>query len=219
MLPSLAPTTAQLRLLPDILGKADPKLFRHLAGVEPFYALSGTLTMYAHNVEAYHDISRLFDVFLAREPVFSIYMFAQMVISRRDEILDIDDSDILHVILSKVPVGTDFDTLIEDAVNLFERHPPESLRTWSSISKASALKTMRHIDKHIDQTMEEGSEHFVQQAKELKWAEFQDKVRATLWAYRRPVTTVGTAVAVGALALYLRRNPAAVHHMSNLFSH
>ncbi|KAF4125289.1 TBC1 domain family member 20 [Geosmithia morbida] len=218
MLPNLAATTAQLRLLPDIIGRADTRLWRHLVGVEPFYALSGTLTMYAHNVEAYHDISRLFDVFLAREPVFSIYMFAQIVISRREEIFDIDDPDILHVILSKVPPGADFDKLIEDSVKLFDRHPPETLRSWKSISDASALKTMRHIDTDTDQTLEEGSEHFEQQVNELKWAEFQDRVRATLWAYRRPATTFGTAMAVGALAFYLRRNPAIVHHITSLFS-
>ena len=45
MLPSFGPTTAQLRLLPDILHAADPKLRRHLACVEPFYALDGTLTI------------------------------------------------------------------------------------------------------------------------------------------------------------------------------
>ncbi|KAL3955280.1 hypothetical protein ACCO45_010843 [Purpureocillium lilacinum] len=103
MLPSLGPTTSQLRLLPDLLGKADPKLRRHIATIEPFYALAGTLTMYAHNIEAYHDIARLFDVFLAREPVFTIYVFAQIVMDRRDEILDIDEPDMLQVVLAKVP--------------------------------------------------------------------------------------------------------------------
>lgn len=217
MLPSLAPTTAQLRLLPDILGVADPKLRRHLSGVEPFYALSGTLTMYAHNIERYHDIARLFDVFLAREPVFSIYMFAQIVLSRRKEIFEIDEPDILHVVLGKVP-PMDLDVLINDSIALFNRHPPETLRSWRLISGASALKTARDPDAAAAQTLEEGRECFEKQAAEVRWSEFQDKVKEALWAYRRPATTVGTALAVGALAIYLRRNPAAVNHISSLFA-
>src|SRR5690606_32154102 len=84
MLPTLAPTMAQLRLIPDILRAADPVLCGYLEGTEPFYALAGALTMYAHIIEEYGDIARLFDVLLAREPGFSIYMFAQIVISRRE---------------------------------------------------------------------------------------------------------------------------------------
>jgi hypothetical protein len=218
MLPSLGPTTAQLRLLPDILDRADPKLRRHLSGVEPFYALSGTLTMYAHNIEAYHDIARLFDVLLAREAVFSIYMFAQIVIDRRDEIFEVDEADMLHVILGKVPPNMDLDTLIADSVDLFNKHPPEALRSWKTISSASVLKTVRNVDESAEQTMEDGHEYFEKQAKELQWAELQDRVKATVWAYRRPATTVGTALAVAALAFYLRRNPGAVNHVVGFFT-
>ncbi|KLU81428.1 hypothetical protein MAPG_00517 [Magnaporthiopsis poae ATCC 64411] len=59
MLPNLAPAIAQLRLLPDILRAADPALWRHLSQTEPFFALSGTLTMYAHDVQTLGEIARL----------------------------------------------------------------------------------------------------------------------------------------------------------------
>lgn len=217
MLPNLSPTTAQLRLLPDILGKADPKLCRHLWGVEPFYALSGTLTMFAHNIEKYHDIARLFDIFLAREPVFSIYMFAQIVIDRRDEVLEIDEADMLHVILGKVPPQMDLDALIADSILLFKQYPPEKLRSWRNISSSSSLKTVRHVDQCAEQSLEDGHEYFKKQAKELKWAELQNRVKSTIWAYRRPAGTVGAALAVGILAFYLRRNPVVVSHIWSLF--
>ena len=216
MLPNLSPTTAQLRLLPDILDRADPKLRRHLDCVEPFYALSGTLTMYAHNIEVYHDIARLFDVFLAREPVFSIYMFAQIVLDRRDEIFEIDEPDMLHVILGKVPPKMDLDALIVDSITLFADYPPEKLRSWRSISSSSCLKTVREVDACASQTMEEGEVFFQKQAKELRWADIQERMKMTAWAYRKQMTTVGTALAVGALAVYLRRNPAAVHYLTTL---
>jgi hypothetical protein len=218
MLPSFGPTTAQLRLLPDILHVADPKLRRHLAGVEPFYALAGTLTMYAHNIETYQDIARLFDVFLAREPVFTVYMFAQIILDRRNEIFEIDEPDMLHVILGKVPTKMDLDELIIKSVALFEQHPPETLHYWRHISNFSALKTARDIETCAKQTMEEGSELFEKQVNELHWQEVRNRVKLALWRYRRPVKAVGMALVVGALAFYLRRNPILVHRIASFFS-
>ncbi|KAF9784813.1 hypothetical protein IL306_007086 [Fusarium sp. DS 682] len=218
MLPSFGPTTAQLRLLPDILHAADPKLRRHLAGVEPFYALAGTLTMYAHNIEAYQDIARLFDVFLAREPVFTVYVFAQIILDRRNEIFEIDEPDMLHVILGKVPTKMDLDELIINSAALFKQHPPETLSYWRRISKFSALKTARDIEACAKQSMEEGSELFEKQVNELHWQEMQNRIKLALWRYRRPVKTVGMALVVGALAFYLRRNPSLVHRIASFFS-
>ena len=76
MLPTLDAALAQLTLLPAILRAADPALARHLTGMQPFYALAGTLTMYAHEIQSYGDIARLFDYLLAQEAVLSIYLFA-----------------------------------------------------------------------------------------------------------------------------------------------
>ena len=76
MLPTLDAALAQLALLPAILRAADPALARHLINTQPFYALAGTITMYAHEVQGYGDIARLFDYLLAHEAVLSIYLFA-----------------------------------------------------------------------------------------------------------------------------------------------
>ena len=218
MLPSFGPTTTQLRLLPDIIHDADPVLRKHLAGIEPFYALAGTLTMYAHNIERYRDIVRLFDVFLAREPVFSIYVFAQIIIDRRNEIFEIDEPDMLHVILGKVPPKMNLDKLITDAANLFEQHPPESLRYWRRIPNSSVLKTARDIEVCAKQSMTEGSDLFEKQVRELGWAELQERIKKTLWAYRRPAKAVGLALAVGVVAFCLRRNPSFIQRIATLFS-
>ncbi|TQS33121.1 hypothetical protein Golomagni_06545, partial [Golovinomyces magnicellulatus] len=167
MLPNLGPTTAQLRLLPDILCKADAELWKHVVSIEPFYALAGTLTMYAHNIEAYNEIARLFDILLAQEPVFSIYMFAQIVVDRREEIFEIDEPDLLQVVLSRVPPKMNLDGLISRSTELFEKYPPETLRSWRQISSSSALKTAHDVKQAAQQTMAEGEEHFVKQSKEL----------------------------------------------------
>ncbi|KAK1594430.1 GTPase-activating protein gyp10 [Colletotrichum navitas] len=221
MLTNLEPTVAQLRLIPDILQAADPNLKRHLAGTEPFYALAGTLTMYAHDIQAYGDISRLFDILLVREPVFSVYMFAQIVLNRRDELFDNDEDDpsMLHLILSKVPQKMDLESLIASATALYERYPPESLSAWRRISEASSLKTARSVEVCAKQTMDEGHAYFQKQLAELKALERRQKLMRVLWMYRKGAATAGLAVVVGLVAVYLgRRNSSPVSALVDLYS-
>jgi len=87
MLPSMMPAIDHLRLLYPLLQAADPKLCVHLSRTQPFFALAATLTLYAHDIQEYGDIARLFDVFLAMDPVFPVYLFAQIVLERKEELL------------------------------------------------------------------------------------------------------------------------------------
>lgn len=76
MLPTMAGTEPHLRLLPAILYASDPTLATHLSQTQPFFALPATLTLYAHEIEEYGSIARLFDFLLASEAVVSVYLFA-----------------------------------------------------------------------------------------------------------------------------------------------
>ncbi|KAF6843102.1 GTPase-activating protein gyp10 [Colletotrichum musicola] len=220
MLTNLEPTVVQLRLIPDILDAADPKLKRHLSGTEPFYALAGTLTMYAHDIQAYGDIARLFDILLTREPAFSVYMFAQIVLNRRDELFenDEDDPSMLHLLLSKVPQKMDLEALIASATVLYEKYPPDALPAWRGISKASSLKTARSVEGCAKQTLEEGHAYFQKQLAELRALERRQMILKTLWVYRRGATTAGLAFAVGLVAIYLRRNPSPVVQLGTMLN-
>lgn len=208
MLPTLAPALAQLNLIPAILYAANPKLCYHLSQTQPFFALSGTLTMYAHDIQEYGDIARLFDVFLAREAVFSVYMFAQIVLQRSDELFETpeDEPEMLHSILSKLPKPLDLESLISRTIQLIEKYPPGSLRNWRSISRYSVLKTSQYANQTATQTLEDGETYFQKQVKEMQWAEQRQKVLATMWKYRRPAGTIGLAVIVGVLSFWLRRS-------------
>lgn len=161
MLPSLSPAVAQLRLIPQIVALADPELWDRLRGTEPFFALSGTLTMFAHDVTRLQDIARLFDALLARGAVYSVYVFAQLVLARRSELLAVplDEPDILHWTLSRLPQHAgassssedageksarqppelDLDALVADAAELQRRYPPESLPSWRGGVVTTAL--------------------------------------------------------------------------------
>ncbi|KAH6659039.1 rab-GTPase-TBC domain-containing protein [Truncatella angustata] len=220
MLPNLTPAIAQLRLIPDILYAVDPALCRHLSQTEPFFALSGTLTMYAHDIQSYSSIARLFDALLAREQVFSVYVFAQIVLNRRAELFDTPDTEpeMLHSILSKLPQPLDLDALITDAASLFHRHPPEALRSWRGISSASVMKTARDVKVCAAQTLDDGHRFFERQLRELQWAEKREWMLKTAWAYRRPARGVALAVLVGIAAVYLRKSPTAWAYLAAVWS-
>lgn len=218
MLPSLSPAVRQLRLIPDILQARDPQLWYHLSGTEPFFALAGTLTMYAHDITTLGEITRLFDVLLTREPVFSVYMFAAIVLSRRAELFDTprDEPEMLHSILCKLPRPLYLEALITSARDLFNAHPPEKLPTWRTISRNSVLRTGRHAEACMNQSMADGKEFFERQVRELRWLERRDKARELLWLYRRSAGTVGLAVLVGVAAVVLRKNPGAMPYLYGL---
>lgn len=207
MLPSLSPSLAHLKLMPAIIHAVDPELYRHLSQTEPFFALAATLTLYAHDVQEYGDIARLFDFLLAHGAVVSVYFFAIIVLSRRKELFEIpaDEPEMLHSVLSKLPKPLDLESLISKTIGLFQAYPPEALsgRTWSRISPFSVLKTTRDLTRR--QTLQDGEDLFVMQELQLQRKELRERAVATIWSYKRSLGRVGLAVAVGIIALCLRR--------------
>lgn len=220
MLPTLAPALSQLRLIPSILLATNPKLYYHLSQTQPFFALSPTLTMYAHDIQEYGAISRLFDVLLAQSPVFSVYMFAQIVLQRADELFETpaDEPEMLHSILSKLPQPLDVEALIQNTIHLFSRHPPESLSAWRTIPRYSVLRTARSPNESLKQSLADGEAFFHKQVRELAWIEKRDKLGKQLYRYRKPVGTVGLAVLIGVLSFYMRK-PAASGLLSMLWKY
>ncbi|WPG97380.1 Hypothetical protein R9X50_00015500 [Acrodontium crateriforme] len=212
MLPTMVGTEPHLQLVPAILYATDPQLCQHLSQTQPFFALAATLTLYAHDIEEYGDIARLFDFLLAHEAAMSLYLFAVIVMSRKKELLEIEpeEPEMLHSILSKLPKPLNLDGLISRAVEIYEQYPPDKLpcRVWSHVSLNSVLKTTRNIEVLHQQTLKDGEEFFKKQAEEIKRAEAWNarKQRMLLVArnYKRPVALTGIAILVAVFALALR---------------
>ncbi|KAL4922733.1 rab-GTPase-TBC domain-containing protein [Aspergillus aurantiobrunneus] len=207
MLPSLSPAVKHLQLIPAIIEMADKALYKRLSGIRPFFALSATLTLYAHDIQEYNDIARLFDFFLAWEPVVSIYLFVAIVLSRRKELLEIpqDEPEMLHFTLSKLPQPLDLEGLISRAVQLFCDYPPESLpsRVWRKIPRCSVLKTTR--DCFRTQSAGTAVELFHKQTKQLRSEERKEQVVGILWSHRWTIGSVAVAVFVGAMSVWIRK--------------
>ena len=207
MLPSMNPSIAHLRLLPSILYCEDPKLCRHLSQTQPFFALAATLTLYAHDIQEYGDISRLFDFLLAHGSVVSVYFFAVIVLSRREELFEIpaDEPEMLHSVLSKLPKPLDLEALISRTITLVAEHPPEKLpfKAWSGISVFSVLKTTR--DPMRRQTLQPGHDLLEHQLLQLRRQELRQRGMSLLLKYRRSASGLGLAVFIGILSFWLRR--------------
>lgn len=217
MLPTIAAAKTHLELLPYILRAADPRLEKHLAQIPPYFGISSTLTLYAHEIEEYGDIARLFDFLLAQPASVSIYLFAAVVCSRKQEILQIepDEGDMLYAILSKLPKPLNLERLISETIELHQRHPPPTLpgSPWRKVDAHSVLKTTQDVVLIREQSLEQGHLWFLKQERKLRRDELLHRVRHAMWVYRRPVRSVGIAVAVAVLAYWVRRDTGATTPM------
>ncbi|KAK3074778.1 GTPase-activating protein gyp8 [Teratosphaeriaceae sp. CCFEE 6253] len=214
MLPTMAGTESHLQLLPPLLHAVDPVLYKHLSGTQPFFALAATLTLYAHDIEEYGDIARLFDFVLASPASAPLYLFVAIIEARKAELLDIDadEPDMLHFILSKLPKPLNLERLIHRASEIYAQHPPERLpgRAWSRVSPNSVLKTTHDPRKLATQTLRDGEVMFEKQAAEIRradeWKRRRLRLRQLAKKYRRPLRTAtyaGVSVAAVILAYWL----------------
>ncbi|KAK6343330.1 hypothetical protein TWF730_010921 [Orbilia blumenaviensis] len=216
MLPALGPALWHLKLLHPILFAADEKLCRHLSTTQPFFALAATLTLYAHDIQAYGDIARLFDAFLAESPIFPIYFFATIVMSRREELFDIPDTEpeMLHSILCKLPKPLDLEGLISKAIDLQSLHPSHTLRIWHKIPSSSVLKTYKSPLKSgkavllkkdvVKKDLSRGERLFHKQASQLSREQFKTQMMTNLQTHKSMIGwTVLAGVSAVALGYYL----------------
>jgi TBC1 domain family member 20 len=207
MLPSLTPSLCHLQIIPSLLKSTDPELGMRLSRTQPFFALAATLTLYAHDIQEYSDIARLYDFILAHEPLVAIYMFTAIVMSRREELLEIpiEEPEMLHFTLSKLPQPLDLEFLISRTMQLFSSHPPQRLPDliWWKISSHSVLKTFRNPREK--QSLKRGEELFVKQAAQLERDELRKRALKFLWRHRRPASITLTVLA-GFMSIWLARN-------------
>ncbi|KAG2165465.1 hypothetical protein JADG_005204 [Aureobasidium aubasidani] len=186
----------------------------HLSGLQPYFAIAATLTLYAHDIEEYGGISRLFDFLLAHEAVVSVYMYATIIMLRKDELLELgsDEEDMMYAILSKLPKPLDIESLITRTTLLYSQHPPETLpfRAWRQVSGYSVLKTTRDPNELAKQTLKDGEQLYAKHAAQIERQQALQKAiaqsRLLAYRYRKPAGALTVAVAVGVLSLYIGKS-------------
>lgn len=208
MLPTISPARKHFELVSAVVKAADPELAEHISEAENSFALSATHSLFAHDIQDYGDIARLYDFLLAHEPVMTIYLFAAITISRRSELLKMpaDESDILTFMISKLPKTLDIDALVLDTLTLFRQQPPERLNgfIWWRVSQYSVLKTSREINR--PHSLEEAENLCRKQISELRRDESIRKSAKLLLRYRKPILSLTAALLVAAMSVWFRRS-------------
>ncbi|KAJ3367875.1 hypothetical protein GGF31_007036 [Allomyces arbusculus] len=143
---SLHPVMAQMRILLPIFRNENPAVFELFQEVElePHFCLSWITTWFAHDIDRFDDVCRLFDLFLSTNPIMPLYVSAVIVLSQTDELLRQDrDFAMVHSFLSKMPMYDSIETWIAHALRLFKKYPIpgiQGITGWAFDDNCAALR-------------------------------------------------------------------------------
>jgi hypothetical protein len=109
---------------------SDLEYYMRRAELGQLFALSWMLTWFAHSIDKYDSVVRLYDFFLASHSLMPVYLSAALVLYRSSEILDQCECDMaqIHSLLSKLPHHFPLEALIADAQDLYLQFPPNKLQ-------------------------------------------------------------------------------------------
>ncbi|KAF2747846.1 hypothetical protein M011DRAFT_401757 [Sporormia fimetaria CBS 119925] len=211
VLPEIDPAILHLELLPGIIKAADPELYDQIPKMQPSFALGATLTLFSHVIDAYPVITRLFDFFLASDAAIPIYVYASVLLSRREYFLALDkdeyDEAMFSAELGRFPQPFDVEEHIQQARKLYNQIPPESLGwAWRRVSRSSVLKTTRSAADVAHTPLDTGKRLFSAQEREVSINQARKRlvssarrVRIGIWRRRR----LCLSLVIGACALWL----------------
>ncbi|CAG8437247.1 5082_t:CDS:2 [Diversispora eburnea] len=113
----------QLPLVFDIIRFEDVELadFIKQSSVMSHFCISWVITWCSHDIHDFPTVVRLFDLFIASDPLMPIYFSAMEILMQECEFSTI------HSFISKIPQDANFDDIIFKTVQLFQNFPPHSL--------------------------------------------------------------------------------------------
>mgnify|MGYP003362488407 CR=1 FL=1 len=176
MLRDVYPTTAQLKLIPDIVLHMDAQLGRIVNAVPPMHAISSIITLFSHDLDDFEAVCLLWDpVFARRDPAFPLYLYSALLVGFKKSILEQLDSlepgitkhvdkpankDYIHAVLSRavsqnlnkmdaVSAQLCINLAIELAVRTENELPFTKLSCASSISRFSCLRHQKSAAKML----------------------------------------------------------------------
>jgi len=131
MMETMDRTQLVLEFIFPLIKEMDPELFVFLkeSEVGSYFALSWLLTWYGHVIKDLKRTCRIYDFFMAGHPTMPMYLAAEIILHRREEILntDCDMPSVHHLLTSLANVQLPDDELIQNAVLVFIEKPPSGL--------------------------------------------------------------------------------------------
>ncbi|XP_063699600.1 TBC1 domain family member 20 [Culicoides brevitarsis] len=127
---TMEPTQKRLMSIYPIIRRTNKALCEYLekSTVGTLFALPWFLTWFGHSLNSYRSVVRLYDYFLASEPLLPLYVTAAIVLYRENDIFK-EDCDIasLHCLLSQLPEDLPFEYLLTYADTLYKKFPPKMI--------------------------------------------------------------------------------------------
>lgn len=131
MMETMDRTALVLEFIFPLIKEMDPELYIFLkeSEVGSYFALSWLLTWYGHVIKDLKRTCRIYDFFMAGHPTMPMYLAAEIILHRREEILstDCDMPSVHHLLTSLANVQLPDDELIQNAVLVFIEKPPSGL--------------------------------------------------------------------------------------------
>ncbi|KAJ2083928.1 GTPase-activating protein gyp8 [Coemansia sp. RSA 988] len=146
----------QLQLLYVLLEQTIPAVHALLVDVDvpPFFAISWVLTWFAHDINDFADICRIYDFLIVSPPMQVVYMAAAMIAQNQHEILAYEhDFAAIHTGLVALPKTiVDWLPVIEESDRLQREYPATRLQLLgdSRLPRLSAVSTYEATWKRLD---------------------------------------------------------------------
>ncbi|XP_070500407.1 TBC1 domain family member 20 [Chironomus tepperi] len=120
----------RLLLIYAIVWRENKDLYEYLERSQCglLFALPWYLTWFGHSLNHYRSVVRLYDYFLASEPLLPLYVTAAIVLYREEDIYREEcDRASLHCLLSQLPDELPFEYLLIQSEKLYAKYPPHNL--------------------------------------------------------------------------------------------
>lgn len=132
-------------IIPILVKRENKALSDYLESAEvgTIFGLSWVITWFSHVLPTYDDVARLFDFFIVSHSLMPLYLTVALVIYKQNDILNIEcDMPSIHHFLTRVPETEELpiEALIEKAIELMDKHPPNELIKEQELAKKERLR-------------------------------------------------------------------------------
>ncbi|XP_008178229.1 TBC1 domain family member 20 isoform X1 [Acyrthosiphon pisum] len=123
--PTMEETSYLLLHVFPLIKKLNPELekFIEKSGIGTIFALPWLISWFSHSLDQHSKVVRLFDYFLASPKEIILYVIAQLIYSRRHEVLNTEcDMAGVHTVLSKIPESLNFEIILDEATKMHKEY-------------------------------------------------------------------------------------------------
>lgn len=139
--PNLTQSMAHCEVIFAVLQVVDQELYDVImsSDSQPHFAIGWILTWFAHDIEDFELISRIYDACIASHPLFPAYLAAALIEQAKPMLTEVEcEFSEMYKALRDIPQSADFERAIHRADELISSvYPPEQAIKSMAINEAS----------------------------------------------------------------------------------